>query len=272
MGQPAHGGQVVVVIPGAIRAVESEPIEHVLVIEEGKRPVVLGQGVLYAVLDKVGPVLRRIPVVNRCLVEVRLDEGAQVEQVPALRPDRQEVTAASDDFRRGPGIEISHHLLMQVLGIRRVEDANARVIGVEALEHLLRHRREPIRTPVLVDQLRRVAVQRALPWRARGTCAEAGPARRQAYHLQERSAGQTPPLREAHHSPPLARTLKMAYAYEGTLSDDCPIGLTGPPLSLPGSIMPEIIRIFKPVQPVGRTGDRPPLRRLSGSIGASEEP
>ena len=123
-GEASHCLQVVVVIPALIRIRKLESIEEVLVEVESQGAMVLGKAVLPAIPGEQGLVLDRVPVVYRFPVQVCRHIRAQVEGVAFLSPDGKEVTAAGKDIRRGAGLEVGPHLLVEVLGVKGEEDAD----------------------------------------------------------------------------------------------------------------------------------------------------
>ena len=180
-GHPLHGFVVVAVGPRAVGIVHPFGVEHVFVVVECQRAVVLGQGVETTVRAEERVVLGFGPIGHRLPGQVGFHIRAKIEQVAALRPDGQNVTAAGHDVGRRAGLKVGHHGLGKVVGIGRVEDADGRMRGMELLQHLLGHAGKPLRAPILVDQLGRFA---AVGTRAAGTghAARAGAQRQSCAH------------------------------------------------------------------------------------------
>ena len=89
-------------------------------------------------------------------VDVGRDVGPQVEQVVALRPEREPGATALDDVGRGAGLHLSGRGFLDIgldLRFSAVVDADVGMAGVELLQQADHHRGEPGLAAVLVDKL-----------------------------------------------------------------------------------------------------------------------
>ena len=88
-------------------------------------------------------------------VKVGLNVRAQIEQITFLCPNRQEGAAALKDIGGGTGLQVGEGFFFELVAFRIevVVDPNIRMRRVKFVEHLLNHRRKPVRAPIAVDEL-----------------------------------------------------------------------------------------------------------------------
>ena len=151
--QLLHGREVVVVSPGGVGIGDPILVEDVLVVVEDQGALVLRHAELAPTRVEEGLVLGRIPVGDDGRVQVGFHVLAQVEHVAFLIPCGEELAAPLEDVGRVAGLHVEGHLVGEVLRVRRVEDAEVRVLRLEDRQLFLSHRREPLGPPVLVDEL-----------------------------------------------------------------------------------------------------------------------
>ncbi len=78
----------------------------------------------------------------------------------ALRPDGKVRAAALEDICCRARLHIDQHFFFHPQRVGRVIDADSGVGRVKLFEHLLHHRRKPVRAPILMDQLDRLSHRR----------------------------------------------------------------------------------------------------------------
>ena len=139
--------------PGGVRVGDLVLVEDVLVVVEDERALILRHPVLASATVEESLVLSWVPVGHDCLVQIRLHVLGDIQHVAVLCPGREEPTASLEDVGSIAGLHVKRHLVREVLWVGRVEDAEVRMLGPEHSQFSLSHGGEPLRAPILVDEL-----------------------------------------------------------------------------------------------------------------------